>query len=93
MPLSRAGSFCIVSPSHTQWFAAIGGEHGWHSACSPQGLALLVISSNKSAIEHKAQHDDPRVPPLGPGMPRVGVILLGLLGFFKPSMSSGRTTT
>jgi hypothetical protein len=27
------------------------------------------------------------------GVPRVGVILLGLLGFFKPSMPSGRTTT
>ena len=40
MPLSLAVSFCIVPPSHAPWFAAIRGEHGWHSTCSLQGWAL-----------------------------------------------------
>src|SRR5262249_21126767 len=60
---------------------------------SPQELALLVISSYRNAIGHQAQHDGPGVPPLVPGAPRVGVILLWLLRFRKPSMPSGSTTT
>ena len=67
--------------------------HGWHGSCFSAGLALLVISSSRSAIEHKAQHDGPGVPPLAPGAPRVDMILLWLLGFCKPSMPSGSTTT